>query len=189
METLIPWTKLLAVLEPFHPKGGRGRERMLRIYFLQPCLSDRASQLVHTVVVTVANVADVTKTAELLPGRATQSLGASVRGASLPHGAEPLPASKGEVSRTGQEQASTRHALWPGQRADRRADGGGDLIKVRPTRGYRKKAPANTSNRPRPTCPSRFAVPRGSAEPSPVWPTQIKPLTNAPSFSVSLGRR
>ena len=41
MEALIPWTQLLAVIEPFYPKGERGRppvglERMLRIYFLQP---------------------------------------------------------------------------------------------------------------------------------------------------------
>jgi IS5 family transposase len=40
MEVLIPWTKLLAVIEPFYPKGERGRppvglERMLRVYFLQ----------------------------------------------------------------------------------------------------------------------------------------------------------
>jgi IS5 family transposase len=40
MEALIPWTKLLAVIEPFYPKGERGRppiglERMLRVYFLQ----------------------------------------------------------------------------------------------------------------------------------------------------------
>src|SRR5665213_60321 len=40
METLIPWTKLLAVIAPFYPKGERGRppvglERMLRVYFLQ----------------------------------------------------------------------------------------------------------------------------------------------------------
>jgi len=40
METLIPWLKLLAVLEPFYPQGQRGRppiglERMLRVYFLQ----------------------------------------------------------------------------------------------------------------------------------------------------------
>ena len=40
METLIPWAKLLAVIEPFYPKGERGRppvglERMLRVYFLQ----------------------------------------------------------------------------------------------------------------------------------------------------------
>ena len=40
METLIPWTQLLAVIEPFYPKGERGRppvglERMVRVYFLQ----------------------------------------------------------------------------------------------------------------------------------------------------------
>ena len=40
MEAVIPWAKLLAVIEPFYPKGERGRppiglERMLRIYFLQ----------------------------------------------------------------------------------------------------------------------------------------------------------
>jgi len=40
MEALIPWPKLLAVIEPFYPKGQRGRppiglERMLRVYFLQ----------------------------------------------------------------------------------------------------------------------------------------------------------
>ena len=40
MESLIPWTKLMAVIEPFYPKGERGRppiglERMLRVYFLQ----------------------------------------------------------------------------------------------------------------------------------------------------------
>ena len=40
MEEVIPWTSLLAVIEPFYPKGERGRppiglERMLRMYFLQ----------------------------------------------------------------------------------------------------------------------------------------------------------
>jgi transposase, IS5 family len=40
MEKIIPWTGLLAVIEPFYPKGERGRpplglERMLRVYFLQ----------------------------------------------------------------------------------------------------------------------------------------------------------
>jgi len=40
MEEVIPWTQLLAVIEPFYPKGKRGRppvglERMLRVYFLQ----------------------------------------------------------------------------------------------------------------------------------------------------------
>ena len=40
MEALLPWAKLLAVIQPFYPKGERGRpplglERMLRVYFLQ----------------------------------------------------------------------------------------------------------------------------------------------------------
>ena len=40
MEEIIPWQNLLAVIEPFYPKGERGRppvglERMLRMYFLQ----------------------------------------------------------------------------------------------------------------------------------------------------------
>ena len=40
LEELIPWTKLLAVIEPFYPKGERGHppiglERLVRIYFLQ----------------------------------------------------------------------------------------------------------------------------------------------------------
>jgi IS5 family transposase len=40
MEEVIPWARLLAVLEPHYPKGRRGRppiglERMLRVYFLQ----------------------------------------------------------------------------------------------------------------------------------------------------------
>ena len=40
MEEVIPWVKLLAVIEPPYPKGQRGRppiglERMLRVYFLQ----------------------------------------------------------------------------------------------------------------------------------------------------------
>jgi IS5 family transposase len=40
-EEVIPWAKLLAVIEPHYPKGERGRpplgrERMLRVYCLQP---------------------------------------------------------------------------------------------------------------------------------------------------------
>ncbi|MEI6194375.1 MAG: IS5 family transposase [Verrucomicrobiota bacterium] len=40
MEAVIPWAKLLTVIEPFYPKGERGcphigLERMLRVYFLQ----------------------------------------------------------------------------------------------------------------------------------------------------------
>ena len=49
METLLPWSQLLAVIEPFYPKGERGRppiglERMLRVYFLQQwyALADEA---------------------------------------------------------------------------------------------------------------------------------------------------
>jgi IS5 family transposase len=40
MERVVPWSALLALIEPFYPKPGNGRppvgvERMLRIYFLQ----------------------------------------------------------------------------------------------------------------------------------------------------------
>ncbi len=40
MEAVIPWRRLIALIEPHYPKAGRGRrphdlERMLRIYFLQ----------------------------------------------------------------------------------------------------------------------------------------------------------
>ena len=40
MEKVVPWARLVAVIEPHAPKGERGRrpigvERMLRIYFLQ----------------------------------------------------------------------------------------------------------------------------------------------------------
>nr|WP_279607139.1 transposase [Burkholderia gladioli] len=40
MEKLVPWSRLLMAIEPYYPKGERGRrpiglEQMLRIYFLQ----------------------------------------------------------------------------------------------------------------------------------------------------------
>lgn len=40
MDRLVPWSRLVALIEPFYPDGKRGRppigiERMLRIYFLQ----------------------------------------------------------------------------------------------------------------------------------------------------------
>jgi IS5 family transposase len=40
MDAVIPWAELLALIEPYYPKAGRGRqplglEKMLRIYFLQ----------------------------------------------------------------------------------------------------------------------------------------------------------
>jgi IS5 family transposase len=49
MESVVPWARLLAAIEPYYPNGERGRppiglERMLRIYFLQQWygLSDEA---------------------------------------------------------------------------------------------------------------------------------------------------
>jgi IS5 family transposase len=49
MERVVPWTRLVALIEPFYPEGKRGRppmgvERMLRIYFLQQwyALADEA---------------------------------------------------------------------------------------------------------------------------------------------------
>ena len=49
MDEVIPWAKLLAVIEPHYPNGRRGRppiglERMLRVYFLQQwyALADEA---------------------------------------------------------------------------------------------------------------------------------------------------
>ena len=49
MEGLVPWARLVTVIEPYYPKGERGRppigiERMLRIYFLQQwyALADEA---------------------------------------------------------------------------------------------------------------------------------------------------
>ena len=52
MEEVIPWAKLLAVIEPHYPQGKRGRppiglERMLRVYFLQQWygLADEALEI------------------------------------------------------------------------------------------------------------------------------------------------
>ena len=49
MEQVVPWARLVAVIEPYYPSGKRGRppigiERMLRIYFLQQwyALADEA---------------------------------------------------------------------------------------------------------------------------------------------------
>jgi IS5 family transposase len=49
MEKLVPWGRLIALIEPFYPKGKRGRppiglERMLRVYFLSQwyALADEA---------------------------------------------------------------------------------------------------------------------------------------------------
>ena len=49
MESVVPWQRLITAVEPYYPKGKRGRppiglERMLRVYFLQQWygLSDEA---------------------------------------------------------------------------------------------------------------------------------------------------
>lgn len=49
MEAAVPWARLVGLIEPFYPKGERGRpplgvERMLRVYFLQQwyALADEA---------------------------------------------------------------------------------------------------------------------------------------------------
>ena len=49
MEQVVPWARLVALLQPHYPKGERGRppmgvERMLRLYFLQQwyALADEA---------------------------------------------------------------------------------------------------------------------------------------------------
>ncbi len=51
MDAVIPWSRLLALIEPHYPKAGQGRqplglEKMLRIYFLQQWfnLSDPAAE-------------------------------------------------------------------------------------------------------------------------------------------------
>ena len=148
--------------------------------------ADRDSKLVHTVVVTAANMADVTKTAELLHGQEQQVHAdadytgvekrpeilalerpidwqiARKRGLikTLAEGAE-----KAAVKTLEKAKASVRafvehpfhivknlfrhrkvryrglakngqqllHAVWPGQRGDRRADGGAGMKQVRPT--------------------------------------------------------
>ena len=41
MESVVPWVRLIAVIEPYYPKSGKrgrppiGLERMLRMYFVQ----------------------------------------------------------------------------------------------------------------------------------------------------------
>src|ERR1035437_2733363 len=41
MESVVPWTRLIAVIEPYYPKSGKrgrppiGMRRMLRMYFVQ----------------------------------------------------------------------------------------------------------------------------------------------------------
>ncbi len=101
MERVVPWARLIAVIEPLYPTSGRagrqpiGVSRMLRMYCLQQWygLADEAledalyfgmkahvgvdaeSGLVHTVVATAANVNDVTQAGALLHGQETVAFG------------------------------------------------------------------------------------------------------------------
>src|SRR5882757_571669 len=57
MEAVIPWLRLVRLIEPHYPKAGQGRrplglEKMLRIYFLQQWfnLSDRRRKTRSTTV-------------------------------------------------------------------------------------------------------------------------------------------
>ena len=90
MDEIIPWDEWVGVIEPYYPKGKRGRppmgiEKMLRMYLLQiwfnlsdPATNewkfgmkchigvDAGSGLVHTMTVTAANEHDITQIANLL---------------------------------------------------------------------------------------------------------------------------
>ena len=90
MDEKIPWEEWVGVIEPYYPKGKRGRppmgiEKMLRMYLLQiwfnlsdPATNewkfgmkchigvDAGSGLVHTITITAANEHDISQTAKLL---------------------------------------------------------------------------------------------------------------------------
>ena len=90
MDEKIPWEEWVGVIEPYYPRGKRGRppmgiEKMLRMYLLQiwfnlsdPATNewkfgmkchigvDAGSGLVHTITITVANEHDISQTAKLL---------------------------------------------------------------------------------------------------------------------------
>ena len=90
MDEKIPWEEWVGVIEPYYPRGKRGRppmgiEKMLRMYLLQiwfnlsdPATNewkfgmkchigvDAGSGLVHTITITAANEHDISQTAKLL---------------------------------------------------------------------------------------------------------------------------
>src|SRR5260370_766228 len=96
MDVVIPWSRLLALIEPHYPKAGNGTqpkpmEQMLRIYFMQNWfnLSDpqaedslydiesmrRFAGIVHSVSTTAANVSDIAQMPELLHGEEREVFG------------------------------------------------------------------------------------------------------------------
>src|SRR5487761_1521845 len=95
METVVPWTELVAVFAPYYPVAGHGRppldlERMLRIYFLQQWfdVSDPAMEEALYDIRSMAQFVRLDLTQESAPDETTickfrhmieeQSLGASL---------------------------------------------------------------------------------------------------------------
>ena len=81
MNQVVPWSELLALVEPHYPKAGNGRQPvglaiMLRTYFLQQWYLgakahigvDSKEVIVHSVITTAASVADAHMLPDLLHG-------------------------------------------------------------------------------------------------------------------------
>jgi IS5 family transposase len=78
MEAVVPWPRLLAVIEPHYPKAGQGRPphplpRMLRIYFMQQWfnLSDPAMEDALYDSESMRRFAGIELTADLVPDETT----------------------------------------------------------------------------------------------------------------------
>src|SRR5476649_2103737 len=78
MERIVPWTRLVALIEPHYPTGRRGRppvglERMLRIYFLQQwyTLADEALEDALYDSQALRNFAGIDLSAEAVPDATT----------------------------------------------------------------------------------------------------------------------
>jgi hypothetical protein len=79
MNEVVPWRRLLSLVEPHYPKAGNGRypvglEIMLRAYFVQQWFNlldpglDSNEGVVHSVSTSAASVADVHMLPDLLHG-------------------------------------------------------------------------------------------------------------------------
>src|SRR5271165_1962135 len=78
MERVMPWARLVRVIEPHYPKGERGRppigiERMLRIYFLQQwyALADEALEDAIIDSMAMRNFAGIDLSVEAVPDATT----------------------------------------------------------------------------------------------------------------------
>jgi IS5 family transposase len=78
MDRVLPWTRLVATIEPYYPKGEGGRPplplaRMLRIYFLQQWynLSDPAAEEALYDSAAMRRFAGVTSDADVIPDETT----------------------------------------------------------------------------------------------------------------------